>query len=110
MRSRATSAPRKDNTVRTLNLSALAIALVASGLFVSDVRTQGQKPAPVFTPTTGDYEKADIRVLTPGVVFMSGLPDLAAEFGKETARPSASTPSAWAPSSRRWGSGRRRPT
>ncbi len=72
--------------MRTFHLSTLAIALVASGLFVSDVRTQGQKPAPVVTPTAGDYEKADIRVLTPGVVFMSGLPDLAAAFGKENGK------------------------
>ena len=37
----------------------------------------------MFAPTTGDYAKADIRVLTPGVVFSSGLPDLAAAFSKE---------------------------
>src|SRR5687768_8621181 len=51
------------------------------------VAAQGQKPtAPVFAPTTGDYANANIRVLTPGVVFMSGLPDIAAAFTKETGK------------------------
>jgi molybdate transport system substrate-binding protein len=40
----------------------------------------------VFAPTAGDYETADIRVITPGVVFSSGLPDLAAEFTKQTGK------------------------
>ena len=73
--------------MRHIHVSALAIALAASWLIGSDVRGQGQKPAAaVFAPTTGDYEKAGIRVLTPGVVFMSGLPDIAAAFSKETGK------------------------
>jgi molybdate transport system substrate-binding protein len=72
--------------MRTIHVSALVIALVASGLFVSQVETQGQAkpPAPVFSPTTGDYATANIRVLTPGVVFSSGLPDIAKAFTAET--------------------------
>jgi molybdate transport system substrate-binding protein len=73
--------------MRHIHVSALAIALAASWLVGSDVRGQGQKPAAAaVTPTAGDYEKAGIRVLTPGVVFMSGLPDIAAAFGKETGK------------------------
>jgi len=40
----------------------------------------------VFAPTTGEYATADIRVITPGVVFASGLPDIAAAFTKETGK------------------------
>ncbi len=58
--------------------------VVARG--VLEVRGQGQAAPAVFAPTTGDYDKADIRVLTPGVVFSSGLPDLAAAFSKETGK------------------------
>ena len=69
--------------MRRLHVFALAIvAPLAIGVHVAG---QGQKPAaPVFSPTAGDYATADIRVLTPGVVFSSGLPDIALEFTKET--------------------------
>jgi molybdate transport system substrate-binding protein len=50
----------------------------------TDDRSQNS-PA-VFSPTAGDYATADIRVLTPGVVFASGLPDIAAAFTKETGK------------------------
>ena len=73
--------------MRRIHVSALAIALAASSLIGSDVRGQGQKPAAaVFAPNAGDYATADIRVLTPGVVFSSGLPDIAAAFSKETGK------------------------
>ena len=65
---------------------AFAIASVFSCVIVG-VAAQGQKPtAPVFTPATGDYATANIKVLTPGVVFMSGLPDISAAFTKETGK------------------------
>jgi molybdate transport system substrate-binding protein len=64
-------------------LHVLAIAIIASSV-IAGVYAQGQKPtAPVFTPATGDYANAQLRMLTPGVVFMSGLPDLAAEWSKQ---------------------------
>ena len=73
--------------MRRIYASALAIALAASALVVG-VAGQGQKPsapaAAVFSPTAGEYATADIRVLTPGVVFSSGLPDIALAFSKET--------------------------
>jgi molybdate transport system substrate-binding protein len=72
--------------MRHIHLSAVAIALAASWAIGADVRGQGQPAPAVFAPTTGDYQKADIRVLTPGVVFSSGLPDLAAAFTKETGK------------------------
>ncbi len=71
--------------MKTLHVSILALALVASGLFAANVRTQAPA-APVFAPTTGDYAKADIKVLTPGVVFSSGLPDIAAGWSKESGK------------------------
>src|SRR4029077_4491528 len=45
-----------------------------------------QNAPAVFAPAVGEYETADIRVLTPGVVFSSGLPDLSAAFTKETGK------------------------
>ena len=63
-----------------------ATTVIVSAAIIT-VSAQGQKPtAPVFTPSTGDYANAHIRVLTPGVVFSSGLPDLAAAFGKQTGK------------------------
>src|SRR5260221_2880869 len=67
------------------HVSALAVALVASRLVTSGFAGQGQAPA-VATPTYGDYASADIRIITPGVVFSSGLQDLAAAFTKETGK------------------------
>ena len=72
--------------MRRIHVSPLAIALVASWLTGSQVAGQGQTAPAVFAPTTGDYATADIRVLTPGVVFSSGLPDIAAAFAKETGK------------------------
>jgi len=66
--------------VRRIHVSALALALVASRLIASEVRGQGQNASAVLAPTAGDYATADIRVITPGVVFASGLPDIAAAF------------------------------
>jgi len=64
----------------------IAFAIVA--LCVIGSRVAGQAPAAPagFAPTTGDSATADIRVLTPGVVFSSGLPDIAAAFAKETGK------------------------
>jgi molybdate transport system substrate-binding protein len=77
-------------TMRRHAVTAFAVALVLFGLTSSNLTGQGQKPgaptAPVNSPTSGDYDTADIRVLTPGVVFSSGMPDLAAEFTKQTGK------------------------
>jgi molybdate transport system substrate-binding protein len=72
--------------VRRIHVSAPAIALVASWLIASEIRGQAQNAPAVFAPTAGDYAAADIRVITPGVVFASGLPDIAAAFTKETGK------------------------
>ena len=72
--------------MRRIHVSALAIALVASWLIASEVRSKAQNAPTVFAPTAGDYKTADIRVITPGVVFASGLPDIAADFTKETGK------------------------
>ena len=72
--------------MRRIQVSVLAIAAVAVSLLVSEVRGQGQNAPAVFSPTSGDYATADVRVITPGVVFASGLPDIAAQFTKETGK------------------------
>src|SRR5258708_36608966 len=73
-----------------ISASAFAVVLLASWLITSDVHGQRQRPpaptAPVNSPTDGDYATADIRVLTPGGVFSSGMPELAAEFTKQTGK------------------------
>lgn len=69
-----------------MQVSGLAIALVASWVVAADVRGQGQSAPSVFAPTAGEYATADIRVITPGVVFSSGLTDIAAAFEKETGK------------------------
>jgi molybdate transport system substrate-binding protein len=72
--------------MRRIAASVVAISFVVCWI-ASEVRGQGQKPtAPVNSPTSGDYATADIRVLTPGVVFASGMPDIAAEFTKQTGK------------------------
>jgi molybdate transport system substrate-binding protein len=71
--------------MRRIFASSFAIAVLGIWLIAPDVR--GQAPAaPVNSPTYGDYATADIRILTPGVVFASGMPDLAAEFTKQTGK------------------------
>jgi molybdate transport system substrate-binding protein len=72
--------------MRRIHVSALAAALVGSTLIGSQAGGQGQSAPAVFAPNAGDYETADIRVITPGVVFSSGLPDLGAAFTKETGK------------------------
>jgi molybdate transport system substrate-binding protein len=69
--------------VRCILVSALAIALAAS-FIASDVHGKGQNAPAASASSAGDYATADIRVITPGVVFSSGLPDIAADFTKET--------------------------
>ena len=64
----------------------IAFAIVALCAVGSQVAGQAPAAPAVFAPTTGDYASADIRVLTPGVVFSSGLPDIAAQFMKETGK------------------------
>jgi molybdate transport system substrate-binding protein len=72
--------------MKQIHAFALGIGVIACWLYIADVRGQGQ-PAPVVNqPTSGDYSTADIRVLTPGVVFSAGMPDLAAAFSKETGK------------------------
>ena len=66
---------------------ALAFGFIFAGSNLFGQAPSTQKPtAPVNSPTAGDYQNAQIRVLTPGVVFMSGLPDIAAGFTKETGK------------------------
>ena len=72
--------------MRTIHVSVFTMALAASWLVGADVRGQGQAAPAVVTPNSGDYATANIRILTPGVVFMSGLPDIAAAFTKETGK------------------------
>ena len=65
--------------------SGLSLILFAAAAIA--ISAQGQKPtAPVNSPISGDYANAQLRVLTPGVVFSSGLPDLAAQWSKTSGK------------------------
>jgi molybdate transport system substrate-binding protein len=82
---RRLAAHGREASVSGIRRSAIAVACVAAAL-TAGVRGQGQNAPAVFSPTAGDYATADIRVITPGVVFASGLPDIAADFTKETGK------------------------
>ena len=71
--------------MRRIHVSALSIAVAACWVVPSVVRSQAPT-APVFSPTSGDYATADIRVISPGVVFASGMPEIGAAFTKETGK------------------------
>jgi molybdate transport system substrate-binding protein len=71
--------------VRSIHLSAFVVVAAASVITVG-ARGQAQTAPAVFAPAAGEYKTADIRMITPGVVFSSGLPDLAAAFTKETGK------------------------
>lgn len=67
--------------------SASALSLILFAAVAAVVSAQGQKPTmPVNSPIAGDYANAQLRVLTPGVVFSSGLPDLAAQWSKTSGK------------------------
>jgi molybdate transport system substrate-binding protein len=65
------------------SITAFAFSILGFMAVGSHVAGQGQPAPAAFSPTAGDYATADIRVLTPGVVFSSGLPDIGAAFAKE---------------------------
>lgn len=65
--------------------SSFAIALIAVSLVAPGAAGTAQSQPSVFAPA-GDYATADIRVLTPGVVFASGLPDLAIAFTQQSGK------------------------
>jgi hypothetical protein len=68
--------------VRRIHASVLSITLVGCWVVASEIRGAAQNPPAAFSPTAGDYATADIRVITPGVVFASGLPYIAAGFAR----------------------------
>lgn len=63
--------------------NAFASAVIASCALVT-LSAQEKPTVSVFTPSSGEYATADIRIITPGIVFSSGLPDLSNAFTKET--------------------------
>ena len=69
--------------MRRIHMFVLGIGLAVCALNLLELRVRGQV---VNQPTSGDYATAEIRVLTPGVVFASGMPDIAAAFTKETGK------------------------
>ncbi len=64
------------------------VATLAIAVLVSTQNPASSQGAAQPSPEeqAAEYAAADIRVLTPGVVYMSGLPDLAAAYSKATGK------------------------
>ena len=62
------------------------VALIALVLAGSSTPLQGQAATPTPEERAAEWAAADLRVLTPGVVYSSGLPDLAAIYSKRTGK------------------------
>jgi hypothetical protein len=62
-------------------------------------RGQRQTLPAVTAPTAGDCATADVRVITPGVVFSAGLSAIAATFTKEIGKKVGIVIVGWARSS-----------
>ena len=78
--------------MRTNHRFTIAALFLVSFLLRTDARAQAPQPGqPQLTPEqtkqeAADWAAADIRIITPGVVNASGLPDLAAAYTKSTGK------------------------
>ena len=66
-----------------------AVTWLMAGLIVTQPPARGQgrgAPSPEAQENAARYAAADIRVMTPGVVYNAGLLDLAAAYTKETGK------------------------
>ena len=78
--------------MRKFNWITLAVTLLAAVLAATRAPARAQQqPAQFPKAEVSEWAAADIRVLTPGVVNSSGLPDLAAAYTKETGKKVAIT-------------------
>jgi len=75
--------------MRRLDVFALAVALLMA--VPAPAPGQGRGAQPDAQEAAARYAAADIRVMTPGVVYNAGLLDLAAAYTKETGRKVAVT-------------------
>jgi molybdate transport system substrate-binding protein len=75
-----------------LHICGIVAASVMFGVASAPAMAQGKKAAsPEAREAAAQYAAADIRVLAPGVVYNSGLLDLAASYSKETGKKVAVT-------------------
>ena len=76
--------------MRRIYVSALAVTLLIPGLAMAQAPAGGKAKKGAQSPeakaAAAKYAVADIRVLTPGVVYNAGLLDLAAAYEKETGK------------------------
>jgi molybdate transport system substrate-binding protein len=80
--------------MRRINLSSLPVALLIAAFIATQTpaRAQGQDTQSAEAKErAAQWAAADLRVMTPGVVNSSGLPDLAAAYTKETGKKVAIT-------------------
>jgi molybdate transport system substrate-binding protein len=79
----------KGTNMRRIYVSALAVTLLLPGLAVAQAPAGGKgkgAQSPEAKAAAAKYAVADIRVMTPGVVYNAGLLDLAAAYEKETGK------------------------
>src|SRR5438309_8439414 len=74
--------------VRTFHVSLMVVLLLTCGRAAAQTPQPGQ---PQLTPAqakpeAADWAAADIRIITPGVVNASGLPDLSAAYTKSAGK------------------------
>jgi molybdate transport system substrate-binding protein len=84
----------KGTNMRRSYVYALAVTLLLAVLIAAQTPARGQGPSaqtPEAKERAAQWAAADIRVMTPGVVNSSGLPDLAAAYSKETGKKVAIT-------------------
>jgi ABC-type molybdate transport system substrate-binding protein len=81
--------------MRRIDVFALPLALLLAALAGAQApaRAQGQAAqSPEVQERAAQYAAADIRVMSPGVVYNAGLLDLAASYTKETGKKVAVSP------------------
>jgi len=84
----------KGTNMRRSYLYPLAVTLLLAVLIAAQTPARGQgqgAQTPEAKERAAQWAAADIRVMTPGVVNSSGLPDLAAAYSKETGKKVAIT-------------------
>ena len=84
-----TTSNLKGTNMRRIYVSAFAVTLLLPGLAAAQAPAGGKgkgAQSPEAKAAAAKYAVADIRVMTPGVVYNAGLLDLAAAYEKETGK------------------------
>ena len=78
--------------MRRIDIAALALSLLFPVLIATRAPARAQDQSAEAQERAAQYAAADIRVMSPGVVYNAGLLDLAASYTKETGKKVAVSP------------------